>query len=50
VVSARYLQVGVADPKLSILFARKMQYALALTVVPSQFNLPSIPILGWDGR
>jgi hypothetical protein len=44
---ARYLQVGIADPKLSILFARKMQYALALTltVVPLQFNLTSIPIL-----
>jgi hypothetical protein len=42
--------MGIADPKLSILFARKMQYALALTVVPLQLNLPSIPIVGWDGR
>jgi hypothetical protein len=50
VVSARYLQVGVADPKLSILFAWKMQYALALTGVPLQLNLPSITIVGWDGR
>jgi hypothetical protein len=42
--------VGIGDPKLSIFFAWKMQYALVLTVVPYQFNVPSIPILGWDGR
>ena len=35
VVLARgYLQVGIGDPKLSILFAWKMQYALTLTLVP----------------
>jgi hypothetical protein len=39
VVLARgYLQVGIGDPKLSILFAWKMQYALTLTVVP--FEIP----------
>jgi hypothetical protein len=42
--------VGIGDPKLSLLFAWKMQNALALTVVPSQFNLPSISVLSWDGR
>jgi hypothetical protein len=50
VVLARgYLQVGIGDPKLSILFAWKMQYALTLTVVPFEFHLPPIVILGWDG-
>ena len=51
VVLARgYLQVGIGDPKLSILFAWKMQYALTLTVVPFEFHLPPIVILGWDGH
>jgi hypothetical protein len=51
VVLARgYLQVGIGDPKLSILFACKMQYALTLTVVPFEFHLPPIVILGWDGH
>ena len=51
VVLARgYLQVGIGDPKLSILFAWKMQYALTLTVVPFEFHLPPIVTLGWDGH
>ena len=51
VVLARgYLQVGIGDPKLSILFAWKMQYALTLTLVPFEFHLPPIVILGWDGH
>ena len=51
VVLARgYLQVGIGDPKLSILFAWKMQYALTLTVVPFEFHLPPIVILGWGGQ
>jgi len=51
VVLARgYLQVGIGDPKLSILSAWKMQYALTLTVVPFEFHLPPIVILGWDGH
>jgi hypothetical protein len=49
-VSARYLQVRIGDPTLSILFASKMQYAMALAIIPYEFNLPSIPIFGWDGR
>jgi hypothetical protein len=51
VVLARgYLQVGIGDPKLSILSAWKMQYALTLTVVPFEFHLPPIVTLGWDGH
>jgi hypothetical protein len=51
VVLARgYLQVGIGNPKLSILSAWKMQYALTLTVVPFEFHLPPIVILGWDGH
>jgi len=51
VVLARgYLQVGIGDPKLSILSAWKMQYALTLTVVPFEFPPATHRILGWDGH
>ena len=50
VLARGYLQVGIGDPKLSILSAWKMQHALTLTVVPFEFHLPPIVILGWDGH
>ena len=51
VVLARgYLQVGVGDPKAQHPFCLEMQYALTLTVVPFEFHLPPIVILGWDGH
>jgi hypothetical protein len=50
VVLARGYLHGIGDPKLSILFAWKMQCALTLTVVPFEFHLPPIVILGWDGH
>jgi hypothetical protein len=28
----------------------EMQYALTLTLVPFEFHLPPIVILGWDGH
>jgi hypothetical protein len=48
VVLARGYLHGIGEPKLSILFAWRMQYALTLTVAPFEFRLPPIVILGWD--
>jgi hypothetical protein len=42
--------LGSAIQSSASFFAWKMQYALTLTLVPFEFHLPPIVILGWDGH
>jgi hypothetical protein len=51
VVLARgYIQVGIGEPKLIILYAWKKEYALTLTVFTFELHLTPIVNLGWDGN